>query len=139
MPITSARNTILIVEDDVTFGRVLETSLEQRGLTVELATTSARARQLLAQRSFDVVVADLKLNPGSGRDLLRGLRTTAPEIGRILVTSDDLVNPVEVLASGDADGVLHKPFELDALHDLIKASIIVRSVRPSLRDGTKPP
>lgn len=44
--------SILIVEDDLTFATMLKTWLGKKGYEVETASTNARARKLLTTRDF---------------------------------------------------------------------------------------
>lgn len=73
---------ILIVEDDLSFGTIIQTWLRKRGFEVE-KTTSVKsaiaaweetAKQGNAARGFDLVLSDLRLSDKDGIFLLRWMR-----------------------------------------------------------------
>jgi DNA-binding NarL/FixJ family response regulator len=87
--------------------------LGRRGCDVRVAPLVAEA--LVAWRSADVVVLDLMLPDGSGRDVLAAIRAEAAPI-RVLVTTGSCDR--EVLRQVDAlgpDAVLRKPIDFDQL------------------------
>jgi PAS domain S-box-containing protein len=60
---------ILVVEDHEPTRETLARLLTKRGYEVSLAGTAARARQLAAETTFDLMVSDLGLPDGSGHEL----------------------------------------------------------------------
>ena len=54
----------LLVEDAEVYAMLLERALSMQGLPVALAGSVERARELLAQQAFDVVLTDLHLGDG---------------------------------------------------------------------------
>lgn len=114
------RPSVLLVEDSpmqITLVRhVLEPHAE---LTV--AETTSRARMLLAEHDYDLVVLDLFLPDGNGLDVLRDLNNIRPDV-RIVVKSGAAAPQIvdEALALG-AEAVLEKqghPERLLAFLDL---------------------
>ena len=71
---------LLIVEDDANLRQLLVWHLEELNFAVMAAAGVARARQLLAKNSFQVVLTDFLLPDGNGLELLQYLATNAPEI-----------------------------------------------------------
>jgi PAS domain S-box-containing protein len=70
----STRARILLVEDHRDTARVLLRLLERSGYDVGHADCLAAAKQLTADREFDLVISDVGLPDGSGLDLMRELR-----------------------------------------------------------------
>jgi DNA-binding NarL/FixJ family response regulator len=68
----------LIVEDCVELARHLTRDLLKKGGHVFCAATLLQARRALAERIFDVVVIDLYLPDGNGRDLVSLVRKLDP-------------------------------------------------------------
>ncbi len=68
------RVAVLLVEDHQDTARVMRRILEGAGYLVQNAGTVAEARQLAAERPFDLVISDVGLPDGSGLELMRGLR-----------------------------------------------------------------
>ena len=57
---------ILIIEDDLAFGLMIQKWLMRKGFDTEKATSRRAARQLLAHASFDIILSDLRLPDGDG-------------------------------------------------------------------------
>jgi len=83
----------LIVEDDADAAAVLSQILRQTGVEVETAGTAARARELLQERRYDLMLLDLLLPDQDGLALLTQLRQQ--DAGRNL--------PVIVVSVHEAD------------------------------------
>lgn len=75
-PVASGPVEILLVEDHNDTARVLRRVLEHAGYAVKHAGNVARAQEIAATDSFDLVISDLGLPDGSGLDLMRSLQTT---------------------------------------------------------------
>lgn len=101
---------VLIVEDDENLGKSLKKILEDEGHDTYLATTLAKARELLT-KSFDVIVLDWMLPDGQGIDFLRELRAKDLNVPVIMLTArTDLIDKVLGLETGASD-YMTKPFE----------------------------
>ncbi len=70
----ATRARILLVEDHDDTARVLHRLLERSGYDVSHANCLAAAKQLTADRKFDLVISDVGLPDGSGLDLMEELR-----------------------------------------------------------------
>lgn len=64
--------TLLIVDDDVGFQAAAQSFAKQLSYRVHRAETLGQARELAADRHFNLVLLDLSLPDGSGLDLLNG-------------------------------------------------------------------
>ena len=62
--------SILIIEDDITFGIMLKTWLSKKGFTVDTASSIAHARKQLLNHAYGLVLSDLRLPDGDGIQLL---------------------------------------------------------------------
>ena len=63
--------SILIVEDDITFGMMLKTWLGKKGFEVSSVSTIARARKHIESQTVDLILSDLRLPDHEGIDLLK--------------------------------------------------------------------
>ena len=66
--------SILIVEDDITYGMMLKTWLGKKGFQVASVSSIARAQKHLETEGADLILSDLRLPDGNGIDLLRWMR-----------------------------------------------------------------
>jgi len=65
---------ILLLEDDTTLGRGIQLALQDPDVTIALTGTLSQAREMLAQKKFDLLILDVNLPDGSALDLLREVR-----------------------------------------------------------------
>jgi DNA-binding response OmpR family regulator len=114
---------ILVVElDPVTQRRVSET-LRAAGFEVDVATSVVDGLDALADRTYDVVLADYEMPDLPGLSLLAALEGAAPTTPRILyaeVVTDEL--RAQALGFG-IFAVLAKPALLEVLLDAIEAAL----------------
>lgn len=115
--------SILIVEDDLTFATMLKTWLGKKGYEVETASTNARARKLLTTRDFSLILSDLRLPDQDGIHLLSWLRDLQKATPVIIMTSyAEIQGAVLAMKEGAADYV-SKPVQPDELLKKIKETI----------------
>ncbi len=115
--------SILIVEDDLTFATMLKTWLGKKGYEGETASTNARARKLLTTRDFSLILSDLRLPDQDGIHLLSWLRDLQKATPVIIMTSyAEIQGAVLAMKEGAADYV-SKPVQPDELLKKIKEAI----------------
>ncbi len=124
---------ILIVEDDVNLRRVIQAQVERLGHHVSVAGDVSRAREILEEDTFDLVITDLNLPGPSGLELLKTVRTDHPETSVVLMTAFGTVaSAVEAMKCGAYDYLtkpLH-PYELDALiNRVLERKRLIEEVR----------
>lgn len=103
------QNTLLIVDDDVTFARILSKALTRRGYNVMTAETSSEAVALCQQHLPQQAVVDLKLETESGLNLLPQLKQANPAIKMLILTGySSISTAVEAVKMG-AVNYLCKP------------------------------
>ena len=116
---------ILIVEDDITFGTMIQTWLKKKGFEVEKTTSVKAAIQAWekVENGFDLVLSDLRLPDHDGIFLLQWMRKHGVQIPFIVMTSyAEIQNVVLAMKSGATDYVA-KPFHPDILLEKIKEAI----------------
>ncbi|MGE0623763.1 MAG: response regulator [Pseudomonadales bacterium] len=105
---------VLIVEDDLNLGKALLKVLGAE-YRVEWVRTLERARSRLAEGRFDMLLLDLGLPDGDGRDWLRSMRDAGETIPVLIISArDELPERVQALDLG-ADDYLVKPFDVSEL------------------------
>ena len=77
---------ILIVDDDDDLRRMLVDYLGSQGYTALGVRSVQQGGEALKTDTFDLVIADLRLEDGSGLDLLKQLKQIAPRTYGILMT-----------------------------------------------------
>lgn len=115
---------ILIVEDDLTFGTMIQTWLKKKGFDVDKATSVKAALHLLEENSKpNLILSDLRLPDHDGLTLLQWLRKRNIYIPFIVMTSyAEVQNAVLAMKSGATDYIA-KPFHPDILLDKIQEAL----------------
>lgn len=102
---------ILIVDDDIHIGNVLEEALTKEGYKVYRAYSGTECLLVLSQTKPDLILLDLMLPGLNGEDILPHIK----EIPVIVVSAKvDVDNKVDLLLGGAADYVT-KPFHMKEL------------------------
>jgi len=105
------RATILVVDDDARLRDTLEILMRNVGHEVLTAGDVPGAEAILAERSVDLVISDLRMPGGSGLDLVDLVgRTTARTPVIVLTAYGTIETAVEAMKKGAFDYLL-KPFD----------------------------
>lgn len=126
---------IMIVEDDVNIGNMLQEALELESYTVSRAYSGTEALMLLEKGRPDLILLDLMLPGMSGEELItkfEGILTI------VLSAKSDIDSKINLLKKGACDYVT-KPFVLSELLARIEAHLRLMGTglgnMPSLNDG----
>ncbi len=118
---------ILIMEDEVTVAKGLEMVLTEEGYTVDLAMTGQSALHSMDHKTFDLLIADLRLPDIDGMEVIKRVKTDRPDTGVIVITGYSTVpSAIEALKLGAHD-YLPKPFTEDEIMAAVKDALDVRS------------
>lgn len=105
---------ILVIEDDADIAALLREDLQDAGYVAEVAPSVMGGLVQAREWAPDLVLLDLGLPDGDGREVLLRLRKNS-EVAVIVLTARDAVDEkVELLALG-ADDYVVKPFHLGEL------------------------
>jgi len=116
--------TILVIDDDAGFRRLLETILAGEGYAVDGGGSVADAQRLGSRKKYNLVLTDLKLPDGDGLRVLRWFAENTPETPVIMLTAFGTVSTaVEAMKLGAVD-YLGKPLASpDELRLLVRRSL----------------
>lgn len=107
---TVLRRSVLVVDDDADFAESLVGLLQMEGYEALLARNAEAAEATLNEHRVAVALIDLKLDLGSGIDLIRSLRQTAPDLVTVMITAyASIETAIEAMKAGAYD-YLSKPF-----------------------------
>ena len=117
--------TILIVEDSADLRSLLRQVLNDAGYTTLEAGTVAGALKLFesARDRIAVVLADVFLEDGSGREVVRKIRTAKPSVFAILTTGYDPHQVKGQIGLKENEQFLAKPFTNEELLELIQSAL----------------
>ncbi len=112
---------LLVVEDNERLSQLMARLLTENRFTVDVVPTVEEAEAALELVEHDLILLDLSLPDGDGRDILRSLRRAGRKTRILVITARaEVVERVSALNEG-ADDYLVKPFSLDELLARIRA------------------
>lgn len=115
--------SILVVDDEESFVEVLEVLLRQEGYAVEVAKDGVAAINALQQRTFDLVLLDVKLPRVDGVEVLKFIRDHSYDTQVIMLTG---VNEVKIAVECMQLGAYHyltKPYASNELITVIERAV----------------
>ena len=118
------KHSILIVEDDASFGVMLQTWLKKNNYDVVLATLYAQAKKELSSKSFDLILTDLRLPDGDGILLMAWVREQlkSPVPFIVMTGYAEVQTAVSAMKLGAFD-YLKKPINPSLLEEKIVAAL----------------
>jgi two-component system, OmpR family, response regulator RegX3 len=114
------KRTILLIEDEGAISEPLAAALGREGFDAIVADTAAKGLELFDSRSPDLVLLDVMLPDGDGRDVLRRIRETSRTPVVMLTARGEEMDRVLGLELG-ADDYVTKPFSAAELAARIRA------------------
>jgi len=112
---------ILLVEDEARIASFITKGLQAEGHAVEHTASAAEAEGLALDREYDLVLLDLLLPDGNGRDVLRTIREIKTDLPVIVLSALGEVDDKVALLDLGADDYLTKPFAMRELSARIRA------------------
>src|SRR5579864_2195321 len=121
--------TVLVVDDDQSFRRVMEYQLHEDGYRVLTAASASAALLQLGLEPIDVVVTDVKMPGEDGLELLGRLKTLEPDLPVVMLTAHGTIgSAVEAMKRGAVD-YLTKPFTREQLRVALSKTLDVAALR----------
>lgn len=118
---------ILVVDDQPNIVDMLATVLRFHGFEVDTAGTAAEALKHAAEERPDLVLLDVMLPDGDGRDVCRRLRADGITAGVVFLTArDERGDQIAGLTYGGDDWIT-KPFDVELL--LARVRAVLRRTR----------
>jgi len=114
--------TVLVVDDETALRDALLRFLSRRGIQGEGVADGAEALSLLRQRSFDVIISDVRMPGMSGREFLERLQRDRPDlVPRVVFSTGDTFAPdTAALLKESGVPTVIKPFDLAMLERVIR-------------------
>lgn len=134
----TGRTRALVVDDEVAILRFLKPALEANNYEMISAATVAEAVKHIAAEAPDIVLLDLGLPDGDGKDVIRRVREWSDVPIVVLSARDREIEKIESLDLG-ADDYVNKPFNVGELMARMRTALRHRMQRkaetPILRVG----
>jgi two-component system, NtrC family, response regulator HydG len=106
---------ILLIEDDLTFSRILEGFLSKHGYQVTISNKGKDGLKTFQNKSFDMVLLDYRLPDATGMEVLTEMKAINPSIPVVIMTSfSDIRTAVKAIKAGALEYIT-KPVNPDEL------------------------
>ena len=113
---------LLIVDDDLSFRERLARSMEKKGFFVESYSNAKLTSKRIKEKKFDFAIVDMRLEDGSGLELIKLIKSESPDTRSLLLTGyGNIATAVAAIKSGAID-YLPKPAEIDQIYDALISS-----------------
>lgn len=114
---------ILVVEDDLALSTGLCFELDAGGYLTVASYNCQKARQLLRNEAFDLMLLDVNLPDGNGFELCREMKKELPNLPVIFLTANDLEQDILNGFDLGADDYITKPFNIQILKRRIEVAL----------------
>ncbi len=112
--------SILVAEDDLNFGTVLQRELQEEEYSVDLVRDGVEAILSFLSNAYDFVLMDVRMPRLNGIDALRIINKIKPQIPAIIFSGTTEVREMEEAVGVGNVKFLAKPFEIGLLMEEIK-------------------
>ena len=121
LPARDAPNSLLVVDDDLSFRNRLVRAMEKRGYAVMAAPSLAEAQALIRQSPPAYAVLDLRVGDGNGLDLVPTIQDQRPNARIVMLTGyGNIATAVAAVKAGAVDYIA-KPADADQVEAALKA------------------
>ena len=130
----SQRETLLIVDDEVSIRKLLRRKLSGEVYQCEEAGTAVQALNMLANNPIALVMLDIKMPGKSGIEILSDVKSGYPDTVVIMATAIIDINvAIQCLKQG-AEDYICKPFNLEELSLAVQRALDRRHLQLELRE-----
>lgn len=110
-----SRRGVLVIDDEVAVNNNIRKILEKKGYGVEQAISREETLEKINEKSYPVIMLDLKMPGVKGLELLKSIRERRPESMVVIVTGYASIETAVETARMGAVGYLAKPFTPDEI------------------------
>jgi len=113
--------SILIVDDDPGMRETLSDILEDKGFLVAIAESGEAAIERMRESPCDIILIDIMMPGMNGVETLHQIKIINPQATTVIMTGHSQLEGLvsEALWAG-VDGVLYKPFDVDAVIEMVE-------------------
>jgi two-component system response regulator VanR len=120
---SSTRKRVLVVDDEPDTRVLIWDILSEEGYEVHLCSGGEQALERLERRSFDLILADIKMPGMDGMELLTRARAKAPNTRVIMMTAYASIDTAIQAIREQAFDYLVKPFDLDDFRQRVSRAL----------------
>lgn len=128
----SHRLEVLVLDDEQIVGKRLGPALSKVGCAVEVMDDPALALARIAEKEFDIVITDLRMDEIDGMRVLEAVGRRSPRTKVIMITGYAMMSLAREAMEKGAFDFLAKPFSPDDLRGVVERAAL------ALRAGSEP-
>jgi DNA-binding NtrC family response regulator len=117
---TGQKTSILILDDEAIVLKRLQPALEKAGYQVETFTRSAEAVLRVKEKTFNIVITDLKMEGVDGMQFLTQVKERSPSTEVIVITGFATMETAKESFQKGVFDFLAKPFKLGEILDTVR-------------------
>jgi DNA-binding NtrC family response regulator len=114
------KTQVLILDDEPIVWKRLKPALEKAGYEVEAFTQSSNAMRRVAEKEFDIVVTDLKMEGIDGMAFMTEVKKRSPRTEVIVITGFATMETAKESFQKGVFDFLAKPFKRGELLEIVK-------------------
>ncbi len=116
------QTSVLIADDDANFRNTLSKILEKKGYAATTAESGMHAIELVKEKSFDVILMDIKMPVMNGVEAYRNIKQIRPDVVVIFMTAFSVEDLIKEAIRNGAYAVIKKPFDIETVVNMIEKS-----------------
>ncbi|MBN1972919.1 MAG: sigma-54-dependent Fis family transcriptional regulator [Sedimentisphaerales bacterium] len=119
---------ILVIDDEESMRDSCLQTLSRKGYNVETAGNGIKGLEMLKEKSYDLVILDLKMPGLNGLEVLKIIKQDNPDIVVVVITGHATVeSAVEAMKQGAYD-FIPKPFTPESLRMIVQRALSTREL-----------
>jgi DNA-binding NtrC family response regulator len=134
----SERLSVLLLDDEPIVGRRLGPALAKIGCNVEAFEDPKKALERIDQKTFDVVVTDIRMGEIDGMQVLDSVRSKSPRTKVILITGYAMMELAREAMDKGAFDFISKPFKANDLRQVVARAAQALGVSMDLENSAIP-
>ena len=112
---TEERADVLIVDDNVSLTRATALVLQRKGYAVSAAWNGLEAIERAKEKSFDLILMDIKMPLIDGVETYRRIKKIRPQAAVMMMTGYAVEDLVQQALREGACGIIYKPLDIEKL------------------------
>ncbi len=126
---------VLVIDDEPDIRELLSITLKRMNIDCDVASNVKEAKEFINQRSYFLVLTDMKLPDGDGFYLVQYIQEQKPQLPVAVITAHGSIeSAVNTLKAGAFDYV-SKPVDLNMLKSLVNTALCMSQYQPQYQDG----
>ena len=124
-PRRAAEGHVLVIDDEPNIANNVKRILSKKGYPVDQAVSKDEALEKIGEKTYELVLLDLKIPGVQGMELLRAIKDKRPETKVIIITGYASIESAKESARLGIVDYLHKPFTPDEIRNAAEHALTV--------------